>query len=332
MTSFTFEKILIIRLSSLGDVLLTTPLLSALKREYPSCRIDFLVREEYSDVLRHNPHVNKLFKFTRNSNEELNLKKELISNCYTLVIDLQNNFRSRSLTSGVNGNVVRFYKNTIRKFLLVNFKINMLKESAPIPERYAEAAGVRLNENDLVKLYLPEPDSNEKIQRDNKIIGLCPGAKHYTKRWLKEYYIELGKKLIKNSFSVCLLGGKDDNQLCEEISKEIHGVENLSTDNNLYGLAFNMKQCSAVVCNDSGLMHLGSALQIPVVAIFGSTVKEFGFFPYKNRSRVIENNSLTCRPCSHIGRERCPKKHFKCMRDIQPNDVYKTITNLISND
>lgn len=330
MTSFTFEKILIIRLSSLGDVLLTTPLLTALRREYQSCQIDFLVREEYSDVLRYNPLLNKLIKYSKDGSDAANLKKELECGGYTLVIDLQNNFRSRSLTLGINSKVVRFYKNTISKFLLVNLKINLLKNSASITERYAEAAGIKLNDGDRVKLYLPESDLIENKQGDNKMIGLCPGAKHFTKRWLKEYYIELGKLLIKNSFSVCLLGGKDEKDLCEQISKEIPGAINHSTDNNLFQLAIKMKQCSAIVCNDSGLMHLASALQIPVAAIFGSTVKEFGFFPYKNRSSVIENNSLTCRPCSHIGRESCPKKHFRCMRDIEPNDVFKQLINLIS--
>ncbi len=329
MTSKQFKKILIIRLSSLGDVLLATPLLNAIKREYGLCSIDFVVRNEYADAIRLNPNVEQVFLYSRDKEEITAIKKKIKSIGYDLIIDLQNNPISRALTSGMNVKVVRFYKNSLAKFLLVKFKINRLKAAPSIPERYAATAEIQLNNDDKVELFIPGQTGGNDKNSGKKLIGLCPGARHFTKRWSKEYFIELGKTLIENSYDVCLLGGKDDTLLCEEIAAKIPGAMNFATDNDLYKLAFNMKRCSAVVCNDSGLMHIACGLKIPVVAIFGSTVKEFGFFPYKSKSSVLENNSLFCRPCSHIGRRSCPKKHFKCMNDITPVKVYKTLNDLI---
>ena len=110
----------------------------------------------------------------------------------------------------------------------------------------------------------------------------------------------------------------------------MNGAVDLSNNNDLINLAVNMKNCKAVVCNDSGLMHTALAVGSRVVAIFGSTVKELGFYPYKGDNLVLENNSLSCRPCSHIGLEKCPKEHFKCMNEIKPKIVFKQMLSFLS--
>ncbi len=122
-----------------------------------------------------------------------------------------------------------------------------------------------------------------------------------------------------------MFGGRIDKQLCEEISNEIPGSINLANEDDLLQTAANMKMCKAIICNDSGLMHVASSTNTKVVAIFGSTVKEFGFTPYNCDDLILENKSLTCRPCSHIGRSSCPKKHFKCMREISPELVFEKV-------
>jgi len=127
-----------------------------------------------------------------------------------------------------------------------------------------------------------------------------------------------------------ILGGKSDRDICNQLNTAIKGSINLSNNNKLFETAANMKKCKLVICNDSGLMHTATSVGIPVVSIFGSSVKEFGFSPFGVKNLVIENNNLSCRPCSHIGKASCKKKHFKCMNDLEPNLVYEKITKFMS--
>ena len=321
------KKILIIRFNSLGDILLTTPLIRSLKKQNKQLKIDFLVKEQFQDVVLNNPYLNKIYSL-QSSDRLKEIKKELIKNNYDTVIDLQNNFRSKKLVSGLGRNIFRFKKPNINKFLLVKFKINFLKEIIPIPVRYARAIpNFQLDDNGL-ELFLPE-NVNPTTEGNADIIGLCPGSVHKTKMWPEEYFIELGNIFIKNGYKVVLFGGKSDREICGKITSQISGAVDLSNDNQLYETSANMKMCKTVVCNDSGLMHTAVASNVPVVAIFGSTVKEFGFAPYKGKSIVIENNSLTCRPCSHIGLSECPKKHFDCMKTLTPKLVFEKTLNFI---
>lgn len=328
VNSSSFQKILIVRLSSLGDVLLTTPLLRSLKKSHPQSQIDFLVREEYKDVLVNNPNITNLIILKRN--EPLSkIKKLLIQNQYEFVIDLQNNLRSRNLVSELNCPKVRFKKLTWKKLLLVKMKINKLKDASPIPIRYASAIkNFKLDEEGLDLFTNKKP--TEKLIGKTNTIGFCPGSKHFTKMWPKEYFIELGNKLHESGYQIILLGGRDDKKICQEISSGTKNSLDLSNDNDILQTAADMKFCKAIVCNDSGLMHTACAVKIPVAAIFGSTVKEFGFFPYGCKNLVLENKSLSCRPCSHIGRSSCPKHHFKCMKEITPQFVFSNLMQFLS--
>jgi len=135
---------------------------------------------------------------------------------------------------------------------------------------------------------------------------------------------------MAKGFNIAVIGGRDDSSICAYVSGQIKGSINLCNENDLFQTAVNIKQCKAVVCNDSGLMHTTSAVGVPVIAIFGSTVKEFGFVPYHVNNLLLENNSLSCRPCSHIGLSECPRKHFKCMKEISPNSVLENLLKVIS--
>lgn len=327
----SINKVLIIRLSSLGDILLTTPLLRALKKINPQLEIDFLLRQEYKDVLSLNPNLHELFLFTRNDFENLKILNHLREKNYDLIIDLQNNLRSRGITSKLKGEKVRFDKKSFPKILLVKTKINLLKNESPIPVRYAKVIEGLTLDNLGLDLFTDKTPSAD-IQNKSNLIGLCPGARHFTKRWPVEYYIQLGKYLIQNNFDVVLFGGRIDSEICKKINSEIPEVINLQNDDNILRTAADMKLCKAIVCNDSGLMHTAAAVGVKVLTIFGSSVKEFGFAPYNAKSLLIENNSLSCRPCSHIGRENCPEKHFACMKEIKPEFVFNELIKFIKND
>lgn len=322
------KKVLVIRLSSLGDLLLTTPFVRSLKNQFPHLVIDFVVKEAYKDILINNPHINKLYIFKRGEKEIAGLKGILSVNKYDLMIDLQNNFRSSSLIKKLNGYKTVFNKHTFLKFLLVKFKIDKLSSAPQIPERYASTIeGLQLDPSGLDLFTDNEPD--KKILEGKILIGFCPGSRHFTKMWPKEYFIALGNILIKNGFSIIILGGKSDEAICNELNFAIPGSVSLCNNDDILQTAADMKLCKLIVCNDSGLMHAACAVGIPVVTFFGSTVKQFGFTPYKNKNSILENISLSCRPCSHIGRASCPKDHFKCMLQLTPQLAYKHIIELL---
>ncbi len=319
-----YRKILIIRLSSLGDVLLTSPLIRNIKNSYPNLRIDFLVRHEYENTVNNNPHVDQIIILNRDYNSK-EIRNRVNQNNYDLIIDLQNNFRSRNITKGSSSEIVRYKKPYLDRLLLVKFNINRFKKIIPIPVRYANSIPNFKLDTKGLELFLPN-DLVPKLEGVTKYIGFCPGSRHKTKMWPENSFIELGNELNKKNYTVVLFGGKDDREVCSTMSSKIEGSIDLSNDNDLFELGVNMKRCVALICNDSGLMHTGLAVDVPVIAIFGSTVKEFGFFPYNSNNLVLENNSLSCRPCSHIGLDECPKKHFKCMTEILPSLVFeKTI-------
>lgn len=320
-------KILIIRLSSIGDILLTTPLIRSIKKKNPAIQIDFVLKEEFFELVQHNPYLTNIYKYTKHGVEKQILINSLISNDYNLVIDLQNNLRSREITRPMHCRIFRFKKNSIDKFLLVHFKINMLKDAPQIPIRYAEAAGVELDTEGLDFFTTNEPDLKSKA--GEKYIGLCPGSKHFTKRWPKEYFFELGTRLESAGYKVVLFGGLEEVELCFEMEKQIKNTVNLC-NTSILQVGSDMKMCRAIYSNDSGLMHLASAVKVPVIAFFGSTVKEFGFYPYKGKSVQLEIENLSCRPCTHIGRKSCPKIHFKCMKEIKPELAFNTLPNIMA--
>lgn len=318
-------KILIIRLSSLGDVLLTTPVIRALSKKYPNSQIDYVVKKQYSSSLRYNPLISSLYIYEKE--KARSIKDQIRKAKYNLIIDLQNNWRSCALTFELRTEIKRFKKPTLKKLLLVWTKINLLKEIKPIPMRYAETTNLQLDDKGL-DLFIPE-SINPKLEPGKKYIGICPGAKHFTKRWPEEYFIELGIRLKSQNCTVVIFGGKDDLELCKSVSSKIESSINLCNNDDLLQTAIDMKQCKHIICNDSGLMHTATAVEVPITAIFGSTVREFGFIPFLSDDTILENNSLSCRPCSHIGRSSCPQKHFKCMKEISPNTVFDHVKSFL---
>ncbi len=324
------KNILIIRLSSLGDILLTTPVIRSLKKHLPDCNIDYLTKIENKEALEFNPHLRKVYIFR----EETSLD-DLTAGGYDLVIDLQNNIKSIKLTSGVERKI-RFNKSNVKKFLLVNFKLNLLENFPQIPERYALSIkrsgylpGFELDNEGLEMKF---PVQEVPLDPRHDYIAIAPGSKHFTKRWPEYHFTVLCRMILDSGAIPVLIGGTSDIKICAAIQESEPGVINLCSENELFKISSILAQCKAAVTCDSGLMHLSCAVKTPVLVIFGSTVQEFGFTPYKNKSIVIENDSLSCRPCSHIGKSYCPQKHFKCLTDIQPADVFESLSRLVYED
>ncbi len=334
-----FEKILIIRLSSIGDIVLSTPLIRLLRKRFSSAKIDFVIRKEFAELLKFNPHLTNLIEFdaSKGFKELLRLKSQILKESYDLIIDIHNNLRSVFLRTFSGARVLKINKRVLKRFLLVKFKINLYKNIIPVAERYIETISQLSikNDNQGLELFVPNDVldvAKDKINFSNseRYIAIAPSAKHETKRWLPERFAEVGDKLSeKFNAKIILMGGKEDEQRCKLVESMMKSKPiNICGKTSLLESAGILSLCEMLITNDSGLMHIGSAMKTKIVAIFGSTVKEFGFFPYGIESIVVEK-TIPCRPCSHIGRDKCPKKHFKCMMEIQVDDVFHACVKLM---
>lgn len=344
------HRTLIIRLSSIGDIVLSSLLVRTMRKRFPQSQVDFLVKTEYSDLVRHNPHISRLLEFPREGTfDDLSrLRKEIQSVEYDLIIDIHDSWRSRYLCFGAK-RVVRINKRKLARFLLVKFKWNVYAQHGGAPsvaKRYLETVRHFSVEDDGegLEVFVSDGDTQRagEILRDagisdgSVIIGVCPSAKHNNKMWLKEGFAEVGMGLSGGTGTVILFGSEPEAERCEEIRQMILkagnrvSVINLAGKVSLLETAALMDRCSIIVTNDSGLMHIAAARKRPVAAIFGPTTRELGFFPFGTRSVVVEHPALSCRPCTHIGLSYCPKGHFKCMRDIAAAEVLNAAQTLLT--
>ena len=331
----TPEKILIIRLSSIGDILLSTPFVRQIRKTFPDAKIDFIVKDIYKELLTYNPYIDELYSLKLdNGRKELNeLKVKLSDKSYDVVFDLHNNMRSNYLKHGIHsGKTFSINKEKIKQSLLVFFKINLYDKETPIPLRYLSVAkdyGVSDDEKGLDLFWKDETkESAEKkaismgLELNRPYICLAPGAGFFTKRWPEEKFGNLVDLFQQdNKHQIIVLGDQNDKKIGISLDRQ-NNIIDLCGKLSLLETAHIVSKGEGVVSNDSGLMHMATAVKTPVSAIFGSTVRELGFFPYRAKSVVIENTDLSCRPCSHIGRKTCPKSHFKCMSEISPEQVY----------
>jgi heptosyltransferase-2 len=326
-------KILFIRFSSLGDILLTFPFVSAIKKKYPNSKIFFLTKSEYAELVSLNTDINKLIVFDKTNDSFWKLSKTIKNEKFDYIFDLHNNLRSNIVLLGNKSKSSKFKKYSFRKWLLVNTKINYLKNLPPIRERYCSTAN-KFNLADSFELkefihnYAVSIDetyiTNIKnklpfLQNYEKIVGICPSAKHKTKMFPQNKIINVGKQLLNNNRTAILIfGDHGEAEYCEKLKNALSADHAYNTAGkiSIIETAAAMSLCNIVITNDSGLMHLVNLLHVPLIAIFGSTVKELGFYPAGKNAFVIENADIKCRPCSHIGLSICPKKHFKCMNDI----------------
>lgn len=343
------KKILIIRFSSIGDVILASPLIRCLRAAYPHAQIDFLVKSDYAELVKFNPHLNRVIELKTAESAELRaLRKKIQDQQYDVILDIHNSLRSRYIRALTGARIVSVVnKYIVKRFLLVNFKLNLYRRELSVAERYLRTArrlGV-FNDKKGLEVFVPDGISQgvktrlskSKVADHPLVVGFSPTANHFTKRWLQERYVELGARLAKErNAKILIFGGKEDAEYCGDIAHMINSLrtstaaESFAGSFSLLETAAALDACHLVVTNDTGIMHLAAARRRNVVAIFGSTVQQFGFFPYGTEAIVVEKKELACRPCSHIGREQCPKGHFKCMKEIHVEDVLEAAEQLLT--
>lgn len=339
------NRILILRLSSIGDILLASPLVRVLRQRFPQAQIDFVIKAQFIDLVRSNPHLDTVLTLdTKEGRRGLTeLKNTLRSRSYDLIVDIHNNFRTAYLRRISGTSVVTLKKYKLQRFLLVRLGLDFYRRIVPVYQRYMDSVAALQVQDDGGGLeFFVTSDSSARaaavlaslgLQPDKLTIGMAPGAGFMTKRWPSEYFIETAKKLVTRfEAQIILLGNQKETDICAAIEKGVgESVVNAAGKFSLMESAAALDVCDLLICNDTGLMHLATALKKPVIAIFGPTTRQLGFFPVGKNCRVIENINLICRPCTHIGRKHCPKKHFKCMKDILPMQVFQAVDELFKN-
>jgi len=326
-------KILIVRFSSIGDIVLTTPILRAIKTQLNGVSIHYLTKRKFADLLENNPHIDKLITIDHTINEVIaDLKVER----YDRIIDLHHNFRTLQLKLQLNIPTSAFPKLNIAKWILVNFKYNRMP-NIHLVERYFQAVksiGVT-NDGLPCELYLKNSDEIDTMATFDLMPGtyvaIAIGAQFKT----KQLTIRKLKEIIRQlEIPVILLGGKEDIPCANELISETSSSKVFSACGKYTILqsASIVKQSKLLLTHDTGLMHIASCFNKQIVSVWGNTVPAFGMYPYlreKNQFSIHEISNLSCRPCSKIGFQRCPKEHFKCMELQDSKAIAKDIQDRI---
>lgn len=341
----TISKALILRFSSIGDIVLASPLIRVLRARFPQAQIDFVTKSQFVDLVRSNQNLNYTYPYDPASGFAglRALKSKIADERYDLIIDIHNSLRSRFVRAvrGVRHTVV-VDKRVVERTALVKFKKNLYRSVVSVADRYLEplAPWGIVNDGKGLELHIPDEVlfgvngkmARLQLHRFESAYALCPGARHLTKRWPAERFVEVGVRLARErDAAILLFGGEGDREASTRIANGIsvevgsERVFDLTGQMSLLESAAALEYVDAVVTNDSGLMHIATARQKPVVAVFGSTVREFGFFPVHPDAIVLEVEGLSCRPCSHIGRPSCPEGHLKCLTLTTADHVIRAL-------
>ncbi len=328
------KKILIIRFSSIGDIVLTSSVVRCIKKQLPEAELHYATKAAYKSLLESNPYIDKVHLLDKSLKALIaDLKKEK----YDLIIDLHNNLRTHYISFCLNNKVNRVNKLNLKKWVFVNFKINTLPP-LHIVDRYFNAACASGIKNDFEGLdfffskdidfeKLSLPVSHKKI-----FIAWVIGGKHETKIFPVDKIINICKHL---DVPVILLGDGNDKVRGEVISEAVPFAFNAAGLFNLEESAAIIKNAAVVITNDTGLMHIAAAFHKKIISLWGNTVTDFGMYPYlpqnKENYKIIEVKNLKCRPCSKLGYKECPKKHFRCMRDISEAEIVDAVKSFTEN-
>jgi len=323
-------KILIIRFSSIGDIVLTTPVIRCLKKQLEGeVSIHYLTKKNYLPLLENNPYLDKVYGIEKSTNEVIEVLKQ---EHYDYVIDLHKNMRSRRVKKKLKVMNFSFDKLNIQKWLLVNFKWDIMPD-IHIVDRYlmaVKALGIE-NDGEGLDYFIPTEIAKQIVIPDKfkgNYTALAISAAHFTKRIPK---VKLEEIIGNTEGLFILVGGMEDQTLGEALeNKYPEKVWNMVGKTSFHESAYLLEQAKNVISPDTGMMHIAAALQKPILSIWGNTVPEFGMYPYYKKgnehlSSIFEIKGLSCRPCSKIGFDKCPKGHFKCMIKIDGKAVAKKL-------
>lgn len=331
-------KFLVIRFSSIGDIVLTTPVMRCLKTQIDSAEVHFLTKKSFVGLMEANPYIDKIISLEDDFNAMI---ETLVAEDYDYVIDLHHNIRTLKIKRALQKKSFSFNKLNFQKWLYTNFKINKMPK-LHIVDRYLDTVssfGVS-NDGRGLDYFIPEGKGVDigkdlPLSHQAGYIGIVIGATYFTKRYPEENLKELCRNL---NHPVVLLGGKEDAAIGEAVSAiDPYKIYNACGKFSLHESADLVRHAKLIISNDTGLMHIAAAFNKPIVSLWGNTTPDLGMYPYYAQDRVagfalgnaLQVEGLRCRPCSKIGYKKCPKGHFKCMRNIQPSTVIENIASLL---
>ena len=325
--------ILIVRFSSIGDILLTTPLLRALRRRHPDAQLVYVTKRAFAPLVADNPHVSRVVALEPRE-PLVDFAGRLRPLAPTHGLDLHGSLRARALRVLVRCRWSGYRKRKIARAALIALKLDLYRGAPPVAERYFEAvrrldvrpdggppefrlgAGAR----DRVDGWLAE-----RGLTGAPLAALAPGAAHATKRWPVAHWIALAERLRAAGLRIVVVGGPDDRGAAQHLAQH---AEIATGSFSLQETGALLARARVTVSGDSGVMHMATGVGTPVVALFGPTVQPFGFFPYRGRAVVLER-PLGCRPCSAAGSARCPLGHHRCLTEITPPEVAEAVERLV---
>jgi heptosyltransferase-2 len=337
-------KILIIQTAFFGDVILTLPMVQAIKHTFPDYEVDFLCIPNTAELLKNNGKIDEIIIYDKRETEKgfsgfKKFKNKIRSNKYDVIICVQRYLRTTLLSYFGGSELTIGFDNSVFSCLYKKKVSYQSKHEILRNLDLLRPLGIDINEIIKPELFPGESDTNEidrifsglNIKNDRKIICTAPGSVWFTKRFPPEKYILLFNKLDSMDYAILLIGDKNDSSICEKIQTQ-------STNNNIYNYAGKLsimqsveliKRSSILLTNDSAPMHIANAVSTDVIAFFGSTVREFGFYPYGKRDYVFEVDGLKCRPCTDHGKDHCKIKSFDCMNNISDKSISEKITEML---
>ncbi|MEW6087783.1 MAG: glycosyltransferase family 9 protein [bacterium] len=333
-------KILIIRFSSIGDIVLTSPVLRAVRNKYPESFISMLIKEEFMPLVADCPYLDEVIVFKKNGGV-INLAKKLRENKYDIIIDIHHNLRSLYLDYTLSTEKRLIYKKRIlKRWLLLNLHLNLMDKNAGVIDRYFEALkplGIENDKNGL-ELWINRNDEEKAIEflrkHDDNVreifIGLAPFAHWETKCWPLDYYVKLINLITREiNCRFIVFGGPGDGEKLGSSFKNLTNKPVMALGAlNLMAQAALLKRCCYFISNDTGLMHIADAAGVPLLTFFGPTVREFGFAPV-NKNSVVLSRDLKCRPCSLHGSRNCPRGTLECLKLITPEEAAEKVLNYL---
>ena len=317
-------SILVVRFSSIGDILLTTPLIRALKRRHPEARLVFATKRAFAPLIADNPHVAQVVALEPEEPVR-HFAARLRAFAPTHTLDLHGSLRSLALRALVGGRWRGYRKRKLSRAVLISTKIDIYKTHTPVAERYFEAAqdlDVRPDGGPPefflgagARARAAEWLAARGLGRA-RVAALAPGAAHFTKRWPLAHWAALAERLRAAGYAPVIVGGAADRGVAQRLADQAPSV---AGEFSLQETGALLAASAVVVSGDTGVMHMATAVRVPLVALFGPTVSQFGFFPYHPAApHAVLEVAIDCRPCSAQGGDRCPMGHHRCLVDIQP--------------
>ena len=333
-------RVLLVRFSSIGDILLTTPLVRALRRRHPDAELIYVTKRAMAPLVADNPHLSQVIALEPEA-PITQLARRLRALQPTHGLDLHGSLRSAALRLLVRCRWSGYAKRRFARTALVAAKLDLYRVHVPVAERYFEAArrlDVRPAEAGGAPEFCIGAAATERAGRwlaergfdegSAPLAALAPGAAHATKRWPIAHWQALAERLRAAGYRLVVLGGPEDRGVARQLGPPSL-AESAAGEFTLQETGACLARAKVLVSGDTGVMHMATGVGTPVVALFGPTVQAFGFFPYRARATVLEQN-LSCRPCSTMGTARCPLGHHRCLVDLLPDQVAAAVERLVA--